>query len=250
MRVRHAEVVKAFAEVFEMDWARVDPDGNEEWTRPGHRSSETFPVKLPYRGSEISVTPVFSPKGALPDEGMWDLPRLVEIIAGARERLRVQLLGYSSVGYRGEFLHELEGALREAACRGVKVELMVSHWSQAKKKINGLKSLQVTPNVTVKIVTLPEHSGGFINFARVIHAKLLVVDGERGWLGTSNWGPGYFHDSRNVGLLVEGKVLAAELERFFLTTWRSPYAEVVDPARSYPKPKRMKGKREKGKRKK
>ena len=106
MRVRHEKVVKAFAEVFEMDWAKVGPGEGREWMRSRHKSSAWFPVKLPYRGSEVSVTPVFSPRGALPDEAMWDLPRLVSAIGGAKERVRVQLLGYSVVGYRGEYLHE------------------------------------------------------------------------------------------------------------------------------------------------
>ena len=62
-------------------------------------------------------------------------------------------------------------------------------------------------NIEVKLVTIPEWSGGFIPFARVIHAKYLVVDAEHSWLGTSNWSKDYFFKSRNVGIVVNGLAL-------------------------------------------
>ncbi len=84
---------------------------------------------------------------------------------------------------------------------------------------------------------IPEHSSGFIPFARVIHAKFLVVDDRISWLGTSNWSGDYFHRSRNVGVMVEGQRLAAQLETVFDGLWNGPYAIPVDPEASYPKPR-------------
>ena len=74
-------------------------------------------------------------------------------------------------------------------------------------------------------------------FARVAHAKYMVVDGARAWVGTSNWEGDYFTQSRNVGLVVEGDAFAAQLERVFHDAFAGSYAEVVDPAKIYEPPK-------------
>jgi phosphatidylserine/phosphatidylglycerophosphate/cardiolipin synthase-like enzyme len=117
------------------------------------------------------------------------------------------------------------------------VELMVSDWSKRSGNIEGLKSLQVLPGMTVKLVTIPAWSGGFIPYARVIHAKFMVVDGRRVWIGTSNWERSYFYASRNVGLMVESEKLARRLDRFFVDNWDGPYAARVDPCGSYQAPR-------------
>jgi len=64
-----------------------------------------------------------------------------------------------------------------------------------------------------------------------------VADGRRAWIGTSNWERGYFHASRNVGLLVEGRSSGERLQRFFADVWDSAYAEEVDPDATYEPPR-------------
>jgi len=91
--------------------------------------------------------------------------------------------------------------------------------------------------VSVKLVTIPQWSGGFVPFARVVHAKYLVVDGARAWIGTSNWERDYFYASRNVGLVIEDTSFAGQLERFFASGWSSAYATPVDPCATYTAPK-------------
>jgi phosphatidylserine/phosphatidylglycerophosphate/cardiolipin synthase-like enzyme len=88
----------------------------------------------------------------------------------------------------------------------------------------------------VKLTTIPRWSGGFIPYARVMHSKYMVVDGQAAWVGTSNWERNYFTETRNVGLIVEGAVFARELERFFSDSWTSPYAAEVDPHAAYTPP--------------
>jgi phosphatidylserine/phosphatidylglycerophosphate/cardiolipin synthase-like enzyme len=78
--------------------------------------------------------------------------------------------------------------------------------------------------VAVRVLTIPPWSGGEIPFARVAHAKYLAVDAERAWVGTSNWDRDYFYESRNVGVIAEGRELAGQLERFFDDNWSSAYA--------------------------
>ncbi len=103
--------------------------------------------------------------------------------------------------------------------------------------IEGLKKLEPLPNIEVKLVTIPPWSGGFVPFARVIHAKYLVADGREAWIGTSNWEKGYFYDSRNVGVVIRGGSIPKTLDQFFLDGWNGPYAIEVDPQKTYAVPR-------------
>ena len=92
------------------------------------------------------------------------------------------------------------------------MQLLVSHWNTGAKNLPALRQLHKEANIEVTIATIPEWSGGFIPFARVIHAKYMVVDSLHSWIGTSNWGPGYFHPSRNLGLSVVGRAFSEPLK--------------------------------------
>ncbi len=231
VRVRGAKVVAPLHNLFRLDWEEAGPETVATW-------SESSAVSGPGETSDGGlVTVVYSPKDYLPFRDRWDLPRLVEQIDGAKESIRVQLLSYKTVDYDGAYWDGLETPLRRAAARGVKVELMLSHWATSEGSIEGLQSLQSLPNVEVKILTVPPDPGGFIPYGRVAHAKYMVVDGARGWIGTSNWSRDYFYASRNVGLMLEGEAFAATLEAYFRVGWTSDHAETVVPGKDYPAPR-------------
>jgi len=151
--------------------------------------------------------------------------------------VRVQLLTYRSTDRNGHYFPTLENALRSAAARGVQVQLLLADWCKRSGTIEGLQSLQCLPNLDVRLVTIPAWSGGFIPFARVVHAKYLVVDGRAAWLGTSNWEQDYFYSSRNVGVILDGGDIPPRLDAYFLNGWSSAYAEGVDPAATYTAPR-------------
>lgn len=230
--VRLPSVTRAMLDVFETDWALA---GGEAFT-PRTPQVIGFPVLVTQNGDTLRVTPVFSPEGLLPDKRLWDLPRLVDLIASARQTLRVQLLTYRSTGRDSIYFDALETALRGAAARGVAVQLLLSDWCKRPGTVEGLQSLQSVPNIDVKLVTIPQATTGFIPFARVIHAKYLVVDARAFWLGTSNWEKDYFYNSRNVGLIVEG-ALARRLDRFFTDNWSNAYAFDLDACATYEPPR-------------
>jgi phosphatidylserine/phosphatidylglycerophosphate/cardiolipin synthase-like enzyme len=114
----------------------------------------------------------------------------------------------------------------------VKVRVLVSHWganagSHARKSIEALAAV---PNVEVRVLTVPPFSGGEIPFARVSHAKFLLLDGRTAWIGTSNWEGDYFLKTRNVAVVVEDGALPSRLERIFGDDWSSAYAAPVTAA--------------------
>ncbi|MFH0777816.1 MAG: phospholipase D-like domain-containing protein, partial [Candidatus Eisenbacteria bacterium] len=189
------------------------------------------------RPDTFEVWPVYSPSGLIPDERLWDEPRLVSLIDGARSEVVVQLLSYSCLD-NNEYYDVLDAALRRAAARRVSVKLLVSDWSKSHPAVDCLKSLEVLPNIEVRLSTIPEWSGGFVPYSRVEHCKYMVVDGKACWIGTSNWARSYFHTCRNVGLIIAGKSISETLRQVFQKSWDSKYAYPVRPELEYAPPKR------------
>lgn len=235
VRVRVPEIGQAFSDVFNLDWSLAA--GIRLDTHSDDVGAPSFPAVVVSGDDTLRVTPVFSPQDFLPDGAVWDLPRLVDLLDSAQQTARLQLLTYRTVSRDGTYFDSLESALRRAAARGVKVQLLLADWGKRPGTIEGLQSLQALQNVEVKLATIPEWSGGFIPYARVIHAKYLVVDGTRSWIGTSNWEKSYFFDGRNAGLTVDGAPFGATLDGFFLKGWTSPYSYDVDPGAHYEVPR-------------
>ncbi len=225
LRIRDTALAGALREVFELDW----------------RLASGEKVELPYGearahpGFPEGIHPAFSPQGVRPYASDWDLPQILTLIDGAEQRVRIQLLSYHAIARDKSYWAALENALRAAAARGVKIEMVVAHWSKGGSSMAALNALQVTKNITVYIVTIPDWSGGCIPFGRVVHAKYCVVDGVSAWLGTSNWEKSYFFTSRNLGFVMHDEIIAAQLDRFFERVSQSEYAETVDPGREYPR---------------
>jgi len=220
-RVRDPGLVGGLAAIFAADWARA---GGEP--APALRAP-------PPHGP---ITLVASPRELLPAGVPWDLPRIVQLLDGARATITVEALGYRADA-DGSPWDELEAPLLRAAGRGVHVQLLFADWSKRPRTITGLQKLARIPNIAVRLTTIPPWSGGFIPFARVTHAKALVVDGIRGWLGTSNWEKDYFYKSRNLGVVIDDPALAAQLTTFFASLWQSNYAIPVDPDATYTPPR-------------
>jgi len=220
-RVREPAVVAGLAAIFAADWARA--------------GGEPVPAAHvpPPRGA---LTLVASPPDLLPAGVAWDLPRLVALLDAATATIRVELLTYRADA-DGAPWDALEAPLVRAARRGVRVELLLADWSKREKTIAGLQRLARIPNLAIRLTTIPVWSGGFVPFARVTHAKALVVDDAHAWLGTSNWEKDYFTRSRNLGVVIDDAALAGELARFFTTLWNSPYAVPVDPDATYTPPR-------------
>ena len=92
------------------------------------------------------------------------------------------------------------------------------------------------PNVQIKVVTIPPASSGFIPFARVIHSKLMTIDDEIAWVGTSNWTGGYLDNSRNLELVMHSAAMSGRLDQLYQQLWNSVYAEPLRLDYDYPTP--------------
>jgi phosphatidylserine/phosphatidylglycerophosphate/cardiolipin synthase-like enzyme len=232
VRIREPQLSAALLRVFDMDWLLAGGGTQNLEVQDDHE-----PVVMVAEGGTLKATLVASPKNWLPSGVPWDLPLIVEMMDGASETIRIQLLTYRAVGRDKTYFDTLESALRRAAARGVGVQLLLADWSKRSGTIEGLQGLEPIPGIDVKLVTIPPWSGGHIPYARVIHAKYMVVDGEKAWIGTSNWERGYFYEGRNVGLVIEGSSFCGQFDSYFLAGWDGPYAMQVDPGATYEAPR-------------
>jgi phosphatidylserine/phosphatidylglycerophosphate/cardiolipin synthase-like enzyme len=194
-RIRTPHVVAALERVFRADWTGT-----------------------PLEDADHEAILAASPKSLTPPS-LWDLPRLLAWIAEAKRAIDVEVLTYKTTDRDGSQFHDLDDALRAAAKRGVHVRLLVSTWGENEPAVDALSKV-----IQVKVLAIPPFSGGDIPFARIAHAKYAVFDGQRSWLGTSNWEGDYFTHSRNVGLFLSEGDVPTQLERVFDALWISKYA--------------------------
>jgi len=219
-------IATAFTHVFNFDWALSEQRDIEEASAAAGTITTSFPVVIEDSLGRHEITPVFSPRDLLPMGALWDEDAIKELISGARDSLKLQLLSYRSYP-------SLENALLQAAARGVHVSLLLSDWSLGDAQQQDLQRLQRTENISVRFTRIPEYSGGFISYARVEHCKYLLADDTHAWIGTSNWSRSYFHSSRNAGVILHSPGLLRLLHAKYQQSWEGPYAVQFDPTKTY-----------------
>ncbi len=228
LKVTVPRIVSEIEAIFARDWEAAGTGEEKALNQERPKSERSEPAYL-----------VASPYPFNPPHVGDSEKELQDLIGEAKESIEVQLLDYCPLDFpKKRFYPPIDNALRDAAARGVKVKIMVSHCNTDMPCVQHLKSLSLLPNVAVKIVTLPEAKSGFIPFARVVHSKYMVVDRKTLWLGTSNWSGGYMDNSRNLELVLHDAALAGTAASIHQQLWESPYAEAIDVMKAYPKPKR------------
>ena len=234
VRIRQVDAVKAYREVFDLDWQLAehnDPATIKSLLKPVKVAT---PIRVIEDGNDtLTFFPTYSPKGLIPDSSLWDETAIVNLIDAARTDVLCQFLTYSPVARDKSAYTVLNDALKRAAARGVKVRMIVSDWSKDHPTVDSLKSLSRTQNIEIKFSAIPEWSGGYISFARVEHCKYLVTDSSRCWLGTSNAEKSYFYSTRNLGVVAASPKITGILRNIFLKDWDGPYTELIKPDMEY-----------------
>jgi phosphatidylserine/phosphatidylglycerophosphate/cardiolipin synthase-like enzyme len=230
LAVDDTPVVRQVQSVFDHDWAIAGS------------TSPAAPVglKIPLADDSGRAYLVASPWRQNPDGVGDSQTELVRLIGRAKREIVVQNLEYftRTRSQPPRYYWALDQALRDAAIRGVKLKILVSHWGTEEPAVKGLQSLAVLPNVEARVITIPEAKRGPIPFARVTHSKYAVFDGEVLWLGTSNWTGGYLDESRNLELVIKDQALAARAAAVQKHLWDSPYSAPLEILKTYPKPRR------------
>lgn len=223
LRVTDEAVAANLAAVFEKDWAIGVT------VVPGHTVPErpAPAVTKPQGDIYLVSAPVNANPGGIPYSGEG----IVSLMKRAKKTLKIQVMTYSTKAdavfdANGPAWDYLDSQIRLAARRGVKVSILIDaeHVSKGKKELEALAKVK---NVEVKGATIPQWSGGKIDYARLVHSKYLVVDNEGAWVGTENWTRGYFMQTRDVGFVTTNLDVSSKLTQIFDKLWASPYSALV-----------------------
>jgi phosphatidylserine/phosphatidylglycerophosphate/cardiolipin synthase-like enzyme len=234
LRIENEALAAAYGDIFNLDWQLSTLSAVAAKNFAIVHKKYPFPIRIEGTGGDtVTLFPTFSPLNYFPDPALWDERAMVDLIDGAEHTLTLQFLSFSTVDRRGGAYTAIDGAIRKAAQRGVKVRMIVSDWQKGTPAVTALKSLAAVPNVEVAFTSIPEWSGGYIPFARVEHCKFIVADAVKFWLGTSNCEKSYYYSSRNLGIVCASPRLAGTFARIFQKSWESPYRESITQAGEY-----------------
>ncbi len=238
IRINNASLTKFYNELFELDWLLSSENANtDSLLKNIEFSDKKYRVSQRDKKHRKSLLiPTASNPKIIYHKENWDETQLLEMIEKAKEKIQIQLLSYS-LQSRGKPYNVLDNALRSAAARGIKVEMILSDWNFYSPRIENIKSLHSVPNIDIKFSTIPEASTGYVGFARVEHCKFMVIDNKEFWLGTSNWSESYFYKGRNIGIIVKNKKLATRVSQKFYKSWDSEYCKRVDLEKEYKRKK-------------
>lgn len=225
VRTTDSGIISGLQQVFAKDWAAAVGQN-------GAASIEADALSLAQSSLQLVASPPAANPGNLPDT----LSTLTSLLDSAKTSVRVQVMEYSTKTYSsansgstsdtGASWSTLDSALRKAAARGVHVQLMVDV-SDLKSASKDLKALAKVQGVEVMSITIPQYSGGSIDYARLIHSKYLIVDGATVWVGTENWSKSYFTQTRNVGIVARDATVVSQLSQVFNQVWTSGYGAKV-----------------------
>jgi len=143
-------------------------------------------------------------RGAEPDPGP-----LVVSPTNAREQLRALVRGARvSLDIYAEVLRDPEmlDALVTAARRGVQVRIIVSPSADFATEVAALTDSGVNIRLSSSLY---------------IHAKLIVADGERAFIGSQNLSATSLDQNRELGIIVDDPVNLARLTRTFAVDFRA-----------------------------
>jgi len=229
VRIEDATLTACLQQIFDEDWALAQADV----TPPPARVVVDYAHPVAVGGARVSAG--FSPLKYTPAGLEREETALVRLLDSATQEVLLQVMTYSPI-HGKELWPALDLAIRRAAVRGVKVRFLIADWGMRQPGLDMLRSLDLVPGVEIRVVTIPQWSGGPIPFARVDHSKYIVVDAEQACVSTSNFEYGYFYDCRDISLIFAGGPANAQLRRIFEQVWTGPYAAPLRLTGEYPKP--------------
>jgi len=223
-----------------MDWILCDSSSKESIKKlKSLKYKNIITVKKPLRINteeygNVFISPAFSPQEATPKEYNKEITELIRIIKNSKKKLYIHIFSYSLKGKsKGTPFDKIDREIRLAATRGVDVKIIFSDWAIKEGAIGDIKSLSSVPGIEIKFSSIPEYSGGFIQYSRVEHVKYFISDKDISWISTSNWENSYFNDCRNSTLIMRNDKVNSRLEEVFMRTWNSKYAEKVELEKEY-----------------
>jgi phosphatidylserine/phosphatidylglycerophosphate/cardiolipin synthase-like enzyme len=207
--VAEEAVAQDLARIFRADTGYVDAvpwnRSRPETSQAGHAATADFPRRFPaHEARADAVTLIAAPdnaKGAV-----------LDALASAEASIRIQQVSIETDGAL------LEAAIR-AAERGVSVRILLAGtWyveSENRALAERLRKRARRDDLPLR-VRLAEPRSRYDH----VHAKGLIVDGERTLIGSLNWNPTATTENREVAVMIDDPDTAAYFRRAFRADWR------------------------------
>jgi len=237
VRVKNKKLGKCFEAIFNYDWNNSDIGRNtikESISLDDAINSFNQLTIETNNYGKVTLFPCFSPIGKVPDVLSNEHDEMLNIINNAKSSLHIQMYSYNTK----EDFTDIDKALRNAAERGVKIKIIFANWAIRKGATEVIQDLSKVKNIEIKFGAIPEHSSGFIPYARVEHCKYFIADNNISWISSANWERGYFYGSRNTTIVIDNKKVNTALKNVFMFDWKSKYTEFVDANKTYESVKR------------
>ena len=224
--IHDEKVVQQVQSLFDHDWQLQARLAADQKVIPDNIQPLPF-VDAP--GIQLVASPKSWNPAGIPDSEQ----ALTTLLNSARKQVNIMVMDYTPLAYGHgpvrQYYPLIDNAVRAAAAHGATINLMVADWNLHQPALSYLKSLAMLPRINIRYVHIPEASSGPVPYARVLHSKVMTLDGSHSWVGTSNWSGGYLDNSRNLEIVVKDTALTLRLDRLFNQLWQSDYAHQLGP---------------------
>jgi phosphatidylserine/phosphatidylglycerophosphate/cardiolipin synthase-like enzyme len=236
--VDSVELAMEMEKIFFEDW-----EGHDMITNQVENEIENLENEIPFPGSHQNPFPVFPVMDvndpaqfrilASPDHVSKPGNELIDSILGARRTIDLQLMDIDTDfnlgnGYIGLNLKDRWGvrepvpgfnnpylaALFDSASNGVKVRLLLDgsdfngdgkpeNLDTANKILEAIDQMNLSNTFRVRLH--PDSGIEEYSSISLIHTKGMIIDNEKTWISSFNWGPTSALENREMGLLIESK---------------------------------------------
>ncbi len=219
--------------LFEQHWALALPNATvpKQWdVNYWPLYNNNTPLLMRVEGNKVAAYVAVSPPSLCPPTRVSDTQAILDMFRNANTYVRMSVMEYSPF-----FLYVtpttiwplLDNEIRLAALRGVKISFIHASWNHtARDTIPYLQSLDVLPNVEVRVLIVPPWStanGTQVPFTRVDHAKYIISDNGY-YISSSNFTPDYFLATSGISLTMVSKSSNwRDMDASFASDWNSPY---------------------------
>ncbi len=169
-------VVKALAEILALDWKNADTNGTES------------PAVIP---DFMVVSPVDSRK------------KLIDFIGSAKTHLQIEVENFLD--------KEIIAAVEKAHSSGVKVEIVVPRCNFSNRDMN-MPAVQQLSSKGIAVRMMPGPTAAATPY---IHAKFMIADESRMYVGSINFSKNSMNLAREIGILAEVGALTSQVQAAF-----------------------------------
>jgi len=177
------------------------PQAHADFSIPGFELVHTVPT-----GTALATPDLRSPG-----------PVWMQLFDNARHSIDIEQ--FYAVDHPGSVMAQVLQRLEAAGKRGVKIRFLLEDKGQKLSDPGTLTRLRAIPNLTFAVLPYAKLTGNGI-----IHAKFMVVDGARAFVGSQNFDWRSLEHIHETGLLISEPQMAAQVQAIFDQDWRAEQA--------------------------